>query len=72
MILWVIDLYSTDKIINFISMNKISFIFFLFFSNILYSQIAFEDVASYIGVDYSYGDSEYGGGVSFADFNNDG
>ena len=53
-------------------MNKISFIFFLFFSNILYSQIAFEDVASYIGVDYSYGDSEYGGGVSFADFNNDG
>ena len=53
-------------------MNKISLIFFLFFSNILYSQIAFEDVASYIGVDYSYGDSEYGGGVSFADFNNDG
>ncbi|MDA9254302.1 FG-GAP-like repeat-containing protein [Flavobacteriaceae bacterium] len=53
-------------------MNKISFIFFLFFSNISYSQIAFEDVASYIGVDYSYGDSEYGGGVSFADFNNDG
>jgi hypothetical protein len=53
-------------------MNKISFIFFLFFSNILCSQIAFEDVASYIGVDYSYGDSEYGGGVSFADFNNDG
>ena len=53
-------------------MNKIIFLFSFFFSNILCSQIAFEDVASNIGVDYSYGDSEYGGGVSFADFNNDG
>ena len=53
-------------------MNKINFIFCLFFSNILCSQIVFEDVASNLGVDYSYGDSEYGGGVSFADFNNDG
>ena len=53
-------------------MNKINFIFCLFFSNILCSQIVFEHVASNLGVDYSYGDSEYGGGVSFADFNNDG
>ena len=53
-------------------MNKIIFLFSFFFSNILCSQLAFEDVASNIGVDYSYGDSEYGGGVSFADFNNDG
>lgn len=53
-------------------MNKIIFIFFIFFSNILCSQIAFEDVAYEKGVGYSYGESEYGGGVSFADFDNDG
>ena len=48
------------------------FIIFLIFSNFSYAQIAFEDVANQIGVNYSYGDSEYGGGVSFADFDNDG
>ena len=48
------------------------FIIFLIFSNLSYAQLAFDDVASQIGVDYSYGDSEYGGGVSFADFDNDG
>ena len=48
------------------------FIIFLIFSNLSYAQLAFDDVADQIGVDYSYGDSEYGGGVSFADFDNDG
>jgi len=48
------------------------FILFLIFSNLSNAQLAFEDVASQVGVNYSYGDSEYGGGVSFADFNNDG
>lgn len=48
------------------------FIIFLIFSNLSYAQLAFDDVAAQIGVDYSYGDSEYGGGVSFADFDNDG
>ena len=47
-------------------------IFFLIFSNIANAQLAFDDVADQIGVNYSYGDSEYGGGVSFADFDNDG
>ena len=40
--------------------------------NLLGAQVSFEDVASYKGVDYSYGNSEYGGGVSFVDFDNDG
>ena len=53
-------------------MNKIFFIYLFFFLNILSAQIAFEDVANEKGVGYSYGDSEYGGGVSFADFDNDG
>ena len=48
------------------------FILFLIFSSLSNAQLAFEDVATQVGVNYSYGDSEYGGGVSFADFNNDG
>ena len=48
------------------------FILFMIFSNITNAQLSFDDVASQIGVDYSYGDSEFGGGVSFADFDNDG
>ena len=48
------------------------FILFLIFSNITNAQLSFDDVASQIGVDYSYGDSVFGGGVSFADFDNDG
>lgn len=48
------------------------FIIFLIFSNLSYAQLAFDDVAAQIGVDYSYGDSEHGGGISFADFDNDG
>lgn len=53
-------------------MNKIHLFCFLLLSNLIYSQIAFENVAIEAGIKYSYGDSEYGGGVSFADFDNDG
>ena len=53
-------------------MNKIFFFAFLFFVNITSAQISFEDVADDIGTAYSYGSSTWGGGVSFADFDNDG
>jgi hypothetical protein len=53
-------------------MNKIFFFAFLFFVNITSAQISFEDVADVIGTAYSYGSSTWGGGVSFADFDNDG
>ena len=53
-------------------MNKIFFFAFLFFVNITSAQISFEDVADDIGTAYSYGTSTWGGGVSFADFDNDG
>jgi hypothetical protein len=44
----------------------------LIFSNITNAQIEFEDVANDLGTAYSYGTSTWGGGVSFADFDNDG
>ena len=53
-------------------MNKIFFLVFLFFFSIVNAQISFEDVANEIGTAYSYGTSTWGGGVSFADFDNDG
>ena len=49
-----------------------NFILFLSFSNILYSQIKFEDVAIELGADYEVGESFLGVGVSFVDFDNDG
>ena len=48
------------------------FILFLILSNIANAQIEFEDVANDLGTAYSYGTSTWGGGVSFADFDNDG
>ncbi|MDB4495889.1 FG-GAP-like repeat-containing protein [Flavobacteriaceae bacterium] len=53
-------------------MNKIFFLVFLFFFSTVNAQISFEDVANEIGTAYSYGTSTWGGGVSFADFDNDG
>ena len=53
-------------------MNKILFLVFLFFVSTVSAQISFEDVANDIGTAYSYGTSTWGGGVSFADFDNDG
>ena len=53
-------------------MNKIFFLVFIFFFPTVNAQISFEDVANEIGTAYSYGTSTWGGGVSFADFDNDG
>ena len=53
-------------------MNKVFFLVFLFFFPTVNAQISFEDVANEIGTAYSYGTSTWGGGVSFADFDNDG
>ena len=53
-------------------MNKIFFLVLLFFFPNVNAQISFEDVANEIGTAYSYGTSTWGGGVSFADFDNDG
>jgi len=53
-------------------MNKIFFLVFLFFFSTVNAQISFEDVSNEIGTAYSYGTSTWGGGVSFADFDNDG
>lgn len=36
------------------------------------SQVAFENVANAVGAEYAYGDTTFGGGVSFVDFDNDG
>ena len=44
---------------------------FLIFSNLSKAIWDFEDVGSEVCVMYSYGDTKYGGGVSFANFNND-
>ena len=37
-----------------------------------YSQVSFENQASTLGIVTSYGFGEFGGGVSFCDYNNDG
>ena len=37
-----------------------------------YSQVSFEEKASLLGLETSYGTGEFGGGVSFCDYNNDG
>jgi FG-GAP-like repeat len=43
----------------------------LFCANLLGAQ-GFTNIATELGVAYSFGDPDYGGGVSFADFNQDG
>ncbi len=53
-------------------MKTFVFLYFLLFSNLLISQVAFENVASTAGANYAYGDTTFGGGVSFVDFDNDG
>lgn len=55
-------------------MARILFIFILLFSSFqhCFGQVDFEDVASDFGIEYAYGGSAIGGGVSFCDFNNDG
>ena len=53
-------------------MKKLVLFCFLISSSFLFSQIAFENVAGTIGAEYAYGDTTFGGGVSFVDFDNDG
>jgi hypothetical protein len=51
--------------------KNISLFICLCFSISSYSQ-GFTDVASELGLEFGYTSGEYGGGVSFADFNMDG
>lgn len=57
------------KRINLINQIKFAFIFIMFSVN---SQISFEESGSVLGIDTSYGLGEFGGGVSFYDYNGDG
>ncbi|MFT4679641.1 MAG: hypothetical protein ACI9RU_001156 [Litorivivens sp.] len=45
-------------------------IFFLAMTSASHAQFA--DISSVLGIDFGYGSGEYGGGVSFVDFNQDG
>lgn len=56
---------------NHITMNKFVYLFLLI-TTLSFGQLSFENNASLLGVDVSYGDSTYGGGVSFYDFDGDG
>lgn len=53
-------------------MRSLLFLSLIFSTNLSQAQLQFTDVASTVGADYAYGTSMFGGGVSFADFNNDG
>jgi len=53
-------------------MNRIFAVLFLVNSFCCFGQLSFQDNATLRGVGYSYGQSTYGGGVSFCDFNGDG
>ena len=53
-------------------MNKITTCICLIIPFILFGQLSFEDNATSLGVGVSYGNSTYGGGVSFCDFDGDG
>jgi hypothetical protein len=52
--------------------NSISTLLILLVVGNSYSQLSFIDSATSLGVGVSYGDSTYGGGVSFCDFDGDG
>ena len=53
-------------------MKKIHFFLIFFYTNFLFSQIEFRDVASELGAGYVIGEPFLGIGISFADFDNDG
>ncbi|MFD2566403.1 FG-GAP-like repeat-containing protein [Pseudotenacibaculum haliotis] len=58
---------------SFSIIRKVFLVFSLFFSQLIIGQtLLFGESANSRGVAYAYGSSVYGGGVSFADFNNDG
>ena len=54
------------------TIKKISLLFLLLLIEITYSQLSFTESSVSLGVIATYGESEYGGGVSFVDFDNDG
>ena len=56
---------------NHVIMNKLLYLFLLI-TTFSFAQLSFENNASLLGVDVSYGVSTYGGGVSFCDFDGDG
>ncbi|MGJ8743216.1 FG-GAP-like repeat-containing protein [Polaribacter sp.] len=51
--------------------KKITFLIVLV-SNLCWSQLQFTEIATGSNLDFSFGAGVYGGGVSFADYNNDG
>ncbi len=53
-------------------MKNYLFILLLLTGFVSYAQLSFQDSATSLGVGVSYGDSTYGGGVSFCDFDGDG
>jgi Secretion system C-terminal sorting domain/ASPIC and UnbV/FG-GAP-like repeat len=53
-------------------MNRFFTLILLFNVSFCFGQLSFQDNATSLGVDVSYGDSTWGGGVSFYDFDNDG
>lgn len=55
-----------------VAMNKWLLFFLIGSFQSIYSQISFQDQASELGVNLTYGKSNLGGGVSFVDFDGDG
>ncbi len=53
-------------------MNKFLIFLFLSITNYSFAQLSFQDNATALGIDVSYGESTFGGGVSFCDFDGDG
>lgn len=62
---------SVNYIVN-MKQNYVLIIVYIFLSNSLQSQVSFEDQASTLGIDVATGNSIFGNGVSFYDFDNDG
>ena len=52
--------------------RKLTLLFLFLFTSISSAQLLFKENATAKGAGYAYGSSVFGGGVSFADFNNDG
>tara|TARA_R110001632_G_scaffold28927_3_gene77077 strand:+ start:40783 stop:42507 length:1725 start_codon:yes stop_codon:yes gene_type:complete len=53
-------------------MRSLLFLLLIFFTNLSIAQLQFGNVATTVGANFAYGDSMFGGGVSFVDFNGDG
>ena len=53
-------------------MRSLLLLLLVFFTNLSIAQLQFDNVATAVGANFAYGDSMFGGGVSFVDFNGDG